>query len=131
MVIFHSYVSLPEGRLTVETSSLNGMTSGISTEVGGDVHPLRQFCTPMDVPLSLLPSLFIPRMLSSPGTLLPLVGALRSICFFFLLLLLTHTHTHIYIYIYLIDLPIPGIIGMMIPGLNPRKKPILPISPHY
>lgn len=34
------------------------------------VHPLRQFCTPMDVPLSLSPSFFIPRMLSSPGTLL-------------------------------------------------------------
>ena len=33
------------------------------------MHPLRRFCTPMDVP-SLLPSLFIPRMLSSPGTLL-------------------------------------------------------------
>lgn len=33
-------------------------------------HPFLQFCTPMEVPLSLQPATFLPRMLSSPATLL-------------------------------------------------------------
>lgn len=39
-------------------------------EVSGELHPLRQLCTPMEVPLSLLPCTFIPRMLACPATLL-------------------------------------------------------------
>lgn len=58
------------GAVTVGEMAILEPESHISGRVGRDVHPLRQFCTPMDVPLSLLPSLFIPRMLSSPGTLL-------------------------------------------------------------
>eukprot|EP00930_Biecheleria_cincta_P026103 TRINITY_DN18459_c0_g2_i1.p1 TRINITY_DN18459_c0_g2~~TRINITY_DN18459_c0_g2_i1.p1 ORF type:complete len:2313 (-),score=520.95 TRINITY_DN18459_c0_g2_i1:320-6796(-) len=33
-------------------------------------HPLMQLCMPMDMPLALLPSTFIPRMLACPSTLL-------------------------------------------------------------
>jgi hypothetical protein len=35
-----------------------------------EAHPFLQLCTPMEVPLSLQPSTFVPRMLSGPVTLL-------------------------------------------------------------
>jgi hypothetical protein len=43
------------------------MSKGADTP---EAHPFLQLCTPMEVPLSLQPSTFVPRMLSGPVTLL-------------------------------------------------------------